>query len=189
MFLNRFRRAKPLDDQTLVAAYRDTGDLAVLGDLYERHMNLVYAVCYNYLRDEDDAKDAVMQLFEQLVVDLRRHEVQQFVSWLHTVARNHCLMQLRKRQTHPTTVLIDNQADGYAIDDAFTDEQTDREENLSRLEKGLKILPVEQQTCLTLFYIDQKSYAEVASLTGFDIKRVKSHLQNGRRMLKIYMNT
>lgn len=189
MFLNRFRRAKPLDDQTLVTAYRDTGDLGVLGELYERHMNLVYAVCYNYLRNEDDAKDAVMQLFEQLVVELRRHDVQQFVPWLHTVARNHCLMQLRKRQTQPTTVLIGDPSDGYDVADAFTDEQTDREKNLSRLETCLKTLPPQQQTCLTLFYIDQKSYAEVASLTGFDLKQVKSHLQNGRRMLKFCMNT
>lgn len=189
MFLNRFRKAKPADDQTLVTAYRDTGDLAILGELYERHMNLVYAVCFNYLRNEDDAKDAVMQLFEQLIVDLRRHEVQQFRPWLHTVARNYCLMHLRKRQTQPTTVLMDHVADGYDVADAFTDEQTDREENLSRLETCLKTLPPEQQTCLTLFYIDQKSYADVVSLTGFDLKQVKSHLQNGRRMLKICMST
>jgi len=189
MFLNRFRKAKPLDDQTLVIAYRDAGDLGVLGELYERHMDLVYAVCYNYLRNEDDAKDAVMQLFEQLVVDLRRHDVQQFVPWLHTVARNYCLMLLRKRQTHPVAVLLDTTTDGYDIADIFMEEQTDREENLSRLETCLKTLPPEQQTCLTLFYIDQKSYAEVASLTGFDLKQVKSHLQNGRRMLKICMNT
>ncbi len=189
MFLNRFRKAKSLDDQTLVATYRSTGDLAVLGELYERHMNLVYAVCYNYLRHEDDAKDAVMQLFEQLVVELRRHDVQQFVPWLHTVARNHCLMQLRKRQTQPTTVLVGDPSDGYDIADGFMGEETDREENLSRLETCLKTLPPEQQTCLTLFYIDQKSYIEVASLTGFDLKQVKSHLQNGRRMLKICMST
>ncbi len=187
MFLNRFRRAKPLDDQTLVAAYRDTGDLAVLGELYERHMNLVYAVCYNYLRNEDDAKDAVMQLFEQLVTELRRHEVQQFVPWLHTVARNHCLMQLRKQKTHPTTVLMGDPTDGYDRADNFAGEPTDQEEDLSRLEACLQTLPPEQQTCLTLFYIDQKSYAEVAGLTGLDLKRVKSHLQNGRRMLKICM--
>ena len=187
MFLKRFRKPRPADDQDFVATYRATGDLAVLGELYERHMDLVYAVCYNYLRDEDDAKDAVMHLFEQLVVDLRRHDVQQFVPWLHTVARNYCLMQLRKRQTQPVTVLIGNSSDDTDSKDLFTDDAPEREEDLSRLEACLKTLPTEQQTCLTLFYIDQKSYAEVSSLTGFDLKQVKSHLQNGRRMLKICM--
>jgi len=187
MFLKRFRKPRPTDDQDFVATYRATGDLAVLGELYERHMDLVYAVCYNYLRNEDDAKDAVMQLFEQLVVDLRRHDVQQFVPWLHTVARNYCLMQLRKRQTQPTTVLMGDQADDTDIADLFTDHAQDREEDLSRLEACLKTLPPEQQTCLTLFYIDQKSYVEVANQTGFDPKQVKSYLQNGRRMLKICM--
>ena len=117
MFLKLFRKSRPASERTIgatadaVAAYRATGDLTILGELYEQHMELIYAVCYNYLRDEDEAKDAVMNLFEQLITDLRRHEVQQFGPWLHSVARNYCLMQLRKQQTHPKTELVLNTGD------------------------------------------------------------------------------
>lgn len=195
MFLKRFRKAKPQTDRfdspaDYVVAYRATGDLTILGELYERHMDLVYAVCYNYLRDEDEAKDAVMALFEQLVTDLRRHDVQQFVPWLHTVARNYCLMQLRRSQAHPKTTLAGN-VDLDTDDEPTTappGDDPDLEEDLSRMEACLKTLPPEQQTCLTLFYLEQKSYAEVAELTGYDLKQVKSYLQNGRRMLKICMS-
>jgi RNA polymerase sigma factor (sigma-70 family) len=192
MFLKRFRRPKPTTDSEYVAAYRATGDLSVLGELYERHMELVYAVCYNYLRDEDEAKDAVMHLFEQLVTDLRRHDVQQFQSWLHSVARNYCLMQLRKKQAHPMAALLASDIDGDDADGLtlLADEpgNPDLEEDLTYMEACLQTLPAEQRTCLTLFYLEQKSYTEVAQLTGYDSKQVKSYLQNGRRNLKLCMS-
>ncbi|GAB4030833.1 RNA polymerase sigma factor [Spirosoma jeollabukense] len=192
MFLKRFRKPKPTTDLEYVAAYRATGDLAVLGELYERHMELIYAVCYNYLRDEDEAKDAVMHLFEQLVTDLLRHDVQQFGAWLHSVARNYCLMQLRKNQAHPKTTLVTNgvdETDDESRNRLLIDETTDSdlEEDLSRMESCLQTLPPEQQTCLTLFYLERKTYTEVAEITGYDLKQVKSYLQNGRRNLKICM--
>lgn len=195
MFLKRFRRAKPTTDAEYVARYRATGDLVVLGELYERHMELVYAVCFNYLRNEDEAKDAVMQLFEQLVTDLRRYEVTQFRTWLHTVARNYCLMELRRRQAHPQSSLsipVTTDADQASLQlmEGMADtDGTDLEENLTRLEACLQTLPTEQRICLSLFYLEQRSYAEVAQQTGYDLKQVKSYLQNGRRMLKICMST
>ena len=196
MFLKLFRKPKPItlrrDAADYVAAYRTTGDLAILGELYEQHMELIYAVCFNYLRDEEEAKDAVMNLFEQLITDLRKHDVQQFGPWLHSVARNYCLMQLRKNQTHPKTELVTN-AGGEGIDESvltgLQDEADplEQEEDLIHMETCLKTLSAEQQTCLTLFYLERKTYTEVAELTGFDLKQVKSYLQNGRRNLKICM--
>ena len=197
MFLKRFLKPKPSPERyrtaaDYVAAYRATGDLAILGELYEQHMDLVYAVCYNYLRNEDDAKDAVMQLFEQLITDLRRHDVQQFQPWLHSVARNYCLMLLRKNQAHPTEPLLVGTAADHDDDrgafDLTDDLETDIEEDLTQMEACLKTLPVEQRTCLTLFYLERKSYTDVATLTGYDLKQVKSYLQNGRRNLKICMS-
>jgi len=198
MFLKRFSpfrvlHARPQTDAEFVAAYRESGDLDLLGELYERHMDLVYAVCFKYLHDEEESRDAVMQLFEQLITDLRRHEVTNFKSWLHTVARNHCLMILRSRKT----VAIES-ADGFVLTDdsdaqplerswaSLSDDKDDfdLEENLSRMNGCLQTLPNEQRQCVDLFYLQEKSYVEVAELTGFDLKQVKSYLQNGRRNLK-----
>ncbi len=199
MFLKRFSpfRSSPARLQTdadFVAAYRQTGDLETLGELYERHMDLVYAVCFKYLRDEEESRDAVMQLFEQLVTDLRKHEVTNFKSWLHSVARNHCLMILRSRKTavvEPAegSVLLDDRDDFPAerpLIQPATDDEDDfnLEENLSRMNGCLQTLPTEQRHCIELFYLEEKSYVEVADLTGFDLKQVKSYLQNGRRNLK-----
>ncbi|MBO0935188.1 sigma-70 family RNA polymerase sigma factor [Fibrella sp. HMF5335] len=191
MFFKRFLRNRPTADADFVSAYKATGDLDVLGELYERHMDLVYAVCFKYLRDEAESKDAVMQLFEQLVVDLRRHEVTNFKSWLHSVARNHCLMHLRKQRIRVgdgDTDLLDEErplSDTLVVWPDGDDDALDVERHLARLPAALNQLPEPQRVCIDLFYLQQKSYAEVADLTGFDLKQVKSYLQNGRRNLKI----
>ena len=200
MFLKRFHPfraspARPQTDAEFVAAYRETGDLDLLGELYERHMDLVYAVCFKYLHDEEESRDAVMQLFEQLITDLRRHEVTNFKSWLHTVARNHCLMILRSWKT-----VVIERVNGFILtDDGIGEDQAlghswinladnrddfDLEENLSRMNGCLQTLPSEQRQCVDLFYLQEKSYVEVSEITGFDLKQVKSYLQNGRRNLK-----
>lgn len=198
MFLKLFRKPKsgpdrsPKDPAEYIAAYRATSDLALLGELYEQYMDLVYAVCFNYLRDEDEAKDAVMNLFEQLITDLRKHDIQQFGPWLHSVARNYCLMQLRKSQAHPKAALV-NGSEANPDDEpvmrlpADDEDRAELEEDLTLMEACLQTLPPEQQTCLRLFYLERKTYTEVADLTGYDMKQVKSYLQNGRRKLKICM--
>jgi RNA polymerase sigma-70 factor (ECF subfamily) len=190
MFLKRRRSAssRPKTPADYIADYRASGDLVVLGELYEQYMELVYAVCYNYLRDEEEAKDAVMQLFEQLITDLRRHDVQNFQAWLHSVARNYCLMQLRSRKTHVVASLADTPDLDHQLNTSNEADQLDLETNLTQLEACLQTLPDEQRTCLTLFYLERKSYVDVATLTGFDLKKVKSCLQNGRRNLKICLS-
>jgi RNA polymerase sigma-70 factor (ECF subfamily) len=191
MFLFRRRKpdAAPPTEAELLARYRQHGDVQDLGRLYEPYFHLVYGVCLRYLRAEDDAKDAVMQIFEKLVVDLRRHEVQNLSSWLHTTARNYCLMELRRRKAAPEAVEItlpgvesDGAAHPFGADDDFP-----TEEHLQQLEAALAQLPAEQQRCLDLFYRQQQSYQEIAALTGYDLKQVKSYLQNGKRNLKLYL--
>ena len=189
-FFKRFRKPRPVTDAEFVTAYHDTGDLELLGELYERHIDMVYAVCFKYLRNDEDSKDAVMALFEQLITDLRRHEVTNFKSWLHSVARNHCLMQLRNQKIHDSDDVTMAFADGetqriagptieYDADDGF-----DLEHNLTRLEACLRTLPAEQRICIDLFYFHEKTYADIAEATGYDPARIRSYLQNGRRQLK-----
>jgi RNA polymerase sigma-70 factor (ECF subfamily) len=188
MFFRRFTFRQTSSDQELILRYRQTADLQVLGDLYHRYLHLVYGVCLKYLRDEEESKDASMQVFEKLIVELKEHEVSNFKSWLYTLSRNHCLMQLRARKLrngHDVTRLsVMEDLDFNRVD---YPQNEDLEENLVRMEKGMVELPPEQRRCLQLFYIEQKSYKEITDLTGFDFKQVKSYLQNGKRNLKIYL--
>ena len=66
-------------------------------------------------------------------------------------------------------------------------EAEDKEFVLHYLKEGIGELKDEQRECIELFYLKECSYAEVASMTGFSLKEVKSHIQNGKRNLKNYI--
>ncbi|MDF9796771.1 RNA polymerase sigma factor (sigma-70 family) [Catalinimonas alkaloidigena] len=190
MFLKRLTSRVVPDDASLLRKYAHTGDLVYLGDLYSRYTHLVYGVCLKYLKDEEASKDAVMQLFEKLTISLKETQVREFKSWLFTVTKNHCLMQLRAQQKHQLDRLDPLHENGYGAPSEATIEQSLEElpvDRWSLIEKGLPTLPVEQQECIRLFYLEQKSYQEVADLTGYQLKKVKSYLQNGKRNLKIFV--
>lgn len=187
MFLKLFRRKADFSDTDYLSEYRRTGNLTELGELYERHMDMVFAVCFRYLRDEDDAKDAVMQVFEQLIEELKTSEVRNFKSWLHSVTRNHCLMQLRaKRVVVGDEGLFEHEAYETFVVQAPEADAT-LETQLSDLGDCLQTLAVEQRKSVELFYFQQLCYQQIADQTGFALTKVKSYLQNGKRNLKLCM--
>ncbi|MFS8617361.1 MAG: sigma-70 family RNA polymerase sigma factor [Solitalea sp.] len=185
------KNRKAQSDEELAARYRESGDMNVLGELYGRHMEMVFAVCYKYLKSEEASKDAVMQLFEKLSTDLRRHSVSNFSGWLHQVTRNHCLMQLRaaRNKFQDQLISLENEDPADMETAAFLhpEDGEPRESLLQRMESGIAQLPPEQQRCIRLFYLEQKCYKEVAEITGYDLKKVKSYIQNGKRNLKLFM--
>jgi RNA polymerase sigma factor (sigma-70 family) len=172
------------DDATLLREYKTSGQLEVLAALYQRYMNLVYGVCLRYF-DEEASKDAVMQIFEELIAKVKQHEIQNFKSWLHVLTRNHCLMKLRAMKNKEGRV-VDIDVMEYELA-AHHENGTAMEQQLQGMEKCLETLPEEQKKSVDLFYLKEKSYREVADLTGYDMKKVKSYIQNGKRNLKICM--
>lgn len=186
MFFKQFRKPKPTIDAEYLALYRATNDLEVLGELYERYMEMVFAICYKYLRDEDESKDAVMNIFEELIEKLRTHHVDNFRSWLHSVARNHCLMALRsnKFQMQDLEFADENSMENEPFEHQ-SDEPFELEMNLSKMEDCIETLSTEQKASIQLFYLQEKCYQEITELTGFELNKVKSYIQNGKRNLKI----
>lgn len=159
--------------------------MAVLGDLYQRYMNLVYGVCLKYYKEPETAKDAVMQIFEELVEKLKKHEVDNFKGWLHQVAKNHCLMQLRKTQKVKTVEF--NTELMQSGENMHLDSVLEKEENFKKLAGCMESLTGDQETAIRLFYLDGKSYNEIVAISGIEWNAVRSLIQNGRRNLKLCM--
>jgi RNA polymerase sigma factor (sigma-70 family) len=148
-------------------------------------MDLVYGVCLKYLKDSEASKDAVMNIFGELVIKLKSHEVDHFRSWLYVLARNHCLMQLRSAKNLKT---VEIQPDFMQSQEpVHLNGMLDREEEFAKLEHCLKSLSKEQKLSIELFYLQNKCYKEIVELTGFEWNHVRSHIQNGRRNLKLCM--
>lgn len=169
-----------LTDERLLHSYKQNHDLKTLASLYEKYMHLVYGVCLKYLRDEEQSKDAVMQIFEELIDKAYLHDIQNFKSWLHVLSRNFCLMQLRSGKKLVTESLSDFME--------FADEThhyAEQEGNMQILDRCKEKLPTPQRTSIQLFYMEQKCYKEIVDHTGYTLNEVKSYIQNGKRNLKI----
>lgn len=182
-FLKTTSGKSDIDEQGLLREYRKTGNLEILGRLYERYMPLVFGLCLKYFKDEDQSKDAVMQIFEELIKKLKIHEVNNFKSWLYTLSRNHCLMVIRSDSKHEFVQIEEKIMENGAFVHLDIDEI--RESKLHIMENCIEKLPTEQRDTISLFFLEQKCYKEVSDITGYDINKVKSYIQNGKRNLKI----
>lgn len=187
---NQRKDLSTLSDIALIDQYKETGKSVHVGELYKRYTHLVFGVCMKYFKNTEEAKDATMGIFEKLMVDLKQHEVQNFKGWLWQVSRNYCLMILRKSKPKIESEDALKKIDGGLVesDKIFHLNNSEvKEEQLTSLEEAIKHLKVEQRKCIELFYLEDKSYTEVAEKTGYSLKEVKSYIQNGKRNLQIKM--
>ena len=173
-------------DEELLLQFDRSGSLDTLGELYSRYMHLVYGVSLKYLGNQEDARDAVMQIFEKLISDLPGQEVRNFKSWLYVLTKNYCLMQIRSQKS------ADGRLEGYKIEQEFMESEPemhpiDREDQSveDALRDCIARLKHEQKQCIELFYYQKLCYQEIAESLSLTEKKVKSYLQNGKRNLKI----
>ncbi len=183
-------------DEDLAREYRLSGERRLLGELFQRHLQGLLGLAYRYFRDAEAARDLVMQVFEKLIVVLREQELERVKPWLYQVTRNEALMQLRREKRQKTRAEayeaeFQAQKDRERVESAQAEHlvgegpETERRQRLARLQEALGGLNAEQQRCVTLFYLQGKSYQQIAEATGWPLKSVKSHLQNGKRNLKL----
>lgn len=175
-----------ITDQELLEKFHADHNNEWLGILLQRYTLLLLGVCMKYLKNEEEAKDSVQQVFLKVIQELHKYKVEYFKSWLYMVAKNHCLMKLRDRQGKIPAELTERIT---ATPEEETDQQAllQNDHTLDLMEAGLKELNREQQQCVTLFYLEKKSYQEITEQTGFSMLQVKSYIQNGKRNLKIWI--
>lgn len=176
---------KTLSDNDLVIGYQKDINTDYVGELYRRYSLLVYGLGFKYLKSEEDAKDAVSEIFEIILDKLKHHDVAFFKSWLFIISKNHLLRKLNKQNRTEST-------ENENISENFMENAADLSLNIEEhkselLQSAISNLNEEQKTCIELFYYQQKPYQEVASMTGYDLNKVKSAIQNGKRNLKIFM--
>ncbi len=171
-----------MSEQELLQRYYADRNKDWLGILLERYTLLLLGVCMKYLRNEEAARDAVQQIFLKAITELEKYRVDYIKSWLYTIARNHCLMQFRDRNRYsaalPENLLLEEEADALS-------RVKEKEQLLVWMHEGLQTLGQEQQQCVTLFYLEKKSYQQIAGITGYTLSQVKSFIQNGKRNLKL----
>lgn len=181
LFLNR----KELDDGELLRRFSQKDDAECLGILYDRYLHLVYGLCLKYLKSREASQDAVMDIYEILADKLKKQEVTYFKSWLYMVSKNHCLMKLRNPRLQASFDSEIMESD-YIM---HPNDEDSLENDLTSLENCIEQLKDDQKHCVRMFYLDRKSYEEIADQGDLELKKVKSYIQNGKRNLKICLES
>ena len=172
------------DHELLQNFYKDL-DNKWLGILLPRYTLLLLGVCMKYLKNEEESRDCVQQIFLKVINELHKYKVDYFKSWIYMIAKNHCLMKLRGNKNFHVELkeqMITTENESLDKTDLI-----EKDSMLHKMEEAIRQLNPDQQQCVNLFYLQKKSYAEVAEVTGFTMLQVKSHLQNGKRNLKQMM--
>ncbi|TMI80836.1 MAG: sigma-70 family RNA polymerase sigma factor [Bacteroidetes bacterium] len=177
---------KSATDQQLLENFYSDRNPEWLGILLPRYTLLLLGVCMKYLKNEEEAKDCAQQIFLKVITELNKYRVEFFKSWIYMVAKNHCLMKIRDGHGKIPLELTERYM-------STTDEQTDTQHLLQNdraielMAEALQELSAEQRQCVTLFYLQKKSYQQTSEATGFTMMQVKSYIQNGKRNLKLIM--
>ncbi len=184
MFIFRNTYKNQPDDE-LIRNFLQKEDTSAFDELFRRYSHLIFFVCQKYLRNSEDSKDAVLEIFEKVHGTLHNHDVSNFKSWLYSVAKRHCLMKLRQTETKRLLIkkpeemenfFMENQDFMHLLNEDITESYD--------LESALRKLEQKQRQCIRLFYYERLSYQEIAEKTGFELKQVKSFIQNGKRNLR-----
>lgn len=179
------RNISTYSDSELLQLYKETGKSDYFGELYNRYIPLLYGLCLKYLQEEEKAQDAVMQLFEDLLPKLSRYEIREFRTWIYSVAKNHCFPAVTKRKSRDSNrfrpaicgIL-------YDLLHLLDKEETSDDARTTALKHCLEKLPEPQQRCILSFFMEEMSYVDIVEQTGYQLKSVKSYIQNGKRNLK-----
>jgi RNA polymerase sigma-70 factor (ECF subfamily) len=174
-----------IEDKELLERFYSDHNNEWLGALLPRYTLLLFGVCMKYLKNEEDAKDCVQQIFLKAINELHKYRVEYFKSWIYMIAKNHCLMKLRDKGKYSVEIKERMAATPDTTEDKK--QLIEKDNTLTEMQEALLQLNNEQQLCLTLFYLQKRSYTAIAAETGQSMMQVKSNIQNGKRNLRLLL--
>lgn len=184
-----FKKKEYNSDEELLKHYKQSGNKDLFADLFKKHVSVVYGTCLFYLQDKAEAQDATMQLYEKLLVDIHKQEINNFKGWLSFVVRNHCISIIRKNKSQNKNIKsyyeFEYEQPNYEAEEKINKISDDV--MLENMKLCLPELKENQRICLELFYLKSKSYQDIANQTSFTLNEIKSYIQNGKRNLKLLL--
>lgn len=150
--------------------------------LLERYKEKVFRLAFSILRNETQAEDAAQDVFVKIWHGLPiYHGGASLSTWIYTITRNTCLTELKRRARHPTISLQEPEMEDAPIPALQTaGPEPGLEMDVAAL---LDRLPENYRRVITLFYLEQKAYDEVALMLGLPLGTVKTLLFRAKKLL------
>jgi len=169
----------PLPDEELARRAGQAGHNEFFAELFARYRMKVFYACRGFFSDSQAAEDATQETFLRAYKNIRGFHQGYFSAWLMCIAKNVCIDEWRRRRRETGIDEIDL---AERPSPNHLDSSCEARLMAERVRQEMRLLPSEQRQCLEL-KIEGFSYEETAERTGLTIGAVKSHIQNGRRML------
>ncbi len=159
--------------------YKNSGKEKAIAELFNRYAHLIFGVCVKYSKTKNICEDVVIQIFETIMEAAKKTDIANFKSWLYVVTRNECFRLNKSLEKIEYTENLNHETPETEDYNSISD---------AKIKEALNKLKYEQKICVELFYFDNLSYKEIAEKTGFEEKKIKSSIQNGKRNLSIILN-
>ena len=177
-------------DESLIQLYKESGKEIYVAELFQRYVDKVYIIARKYLKDREASKDLVMVVFEKVVKNLHKSEVQTFGNWIHTITRNECSYYHRTHSNQAKKLSewsdYERNSENSVENDQLLHLIKEEEDEASKktIQDALNTLKEHHRRCILLFYFEQKSYKEIAEITGYTFNEVKSFIQHAKKNLR-----
>lgn len=179
----------PIDPDLAAMARLQAGDDRALDELMARWSQRLASYLFRVLNSEADAVDLAQETFVRVYENRHRYRPEgRFSTWLFTIAANLARNRLRWRARHPEVSL--NEEDGSnpktlppsPVADAAA--ALDQQEKCEAVRAALAALPDDLRQPLVLFEYEERSYAEIAAITGSSPKAVEMRIYRARQRLR-----
>ncbi|MDR1616036.1 MAG: RNA polymerase sigma factor [Syntrophomonadaceae bacterium] len=166
------------------------GDLEAFEELFNKYRNAVHVLAYKYMKHEEDAYDIAQEVFVKIYCSLNTFKGKSnFSAWMHRVATNACLDELRRRKRRIYTISLDNafiSGQGNSVNPEIADSEAplyelyEQKIKADNVHKILSEMKKEQKNVLILKDMMEYSYAEIGELLNCSAETVKSRLLRAR---------
>jgi RNA polymerase sigma-70 factor (ECF subfamily) len=179
-----------LTDEELIKKYRFSHDNTYLGELFLRYTPYIFGVAIKNLKSQKEAEDLTLTIFNKISSDLKRIDVSDFSKLLYRLVKDLCEIEVKKKTAtgEESKMILIEELTKESNDNLYIN--TDKPKlslDSNNLRLAIDTLNESQKICIDLFYIQNKSYQEVADITGYSLNQVKTNIQNGKRLLKTYI--
>jgi len=168
-------------DEDIVKAYQDAKDKNLLAPLFKKYIDSLVGLAYYYISDRESSKDIVMEVYETILRQIDSKEITNFKGWAMSMCRKKCLKYLRDKKqitelSNIPEIFVESEEEVEYID-----------EHVEKLRESIEKLKDDQRICVEAFFLQGKSYKDLEEELGMEYKQIKTHIQNGKRNLKILM--
>ncbi len=161
------------------------GETRAFEELVREHQRLVGHVVFRMISDPGDREDICQEVFMKVYKNLSRFRGESKLStWIAKIAYNRCYDYLGAKNLPLADDAFEDAVPNLPDKNRTPDQKTELNDISGRLKAEIDNLPPQARTIITLFHLDELSYAEIGKIMNLPEGTVKSHLFRSRRLLK-----